>query len=148
NFVFTRTLSTADAAVHVLNNPDAGWQTTLDQWGHYGDTAKDWFSFPAWQTCCGYWNRQLVTTLLLLGVSFAMWPIVWYGFTRRMVQTAVILVGAFVLFTSIILVSGLVYVARHPELVSDWWTAVRAGRWGIEAPSWAATDAEALVKMC
>jgi hypothetical protein len=148
NFVFTRTLSAADAAVHVLNHPDAGWQSTLDQWGHYGDKAKDWFSFPAWQTCCSYWNRQLVTTLLLLAVSFAMWPIVWYGFTRRMVQAALILVGAFVLLTSIILASGMVYVARHPELISDWWAAVEAGRWGIEAPSWAGTDAESLVKMC
>src|SRR5207248_531682 len=29
NFVFTRTLSTADAAVHVVNNPNTGWQATL-----------------------------------------------------------------------------------------------------------------------
>src|SRR5262249_22221333 len=88
-----------------------------------------------------------VTTLILLALSFALWPIVWYGFTRRMVQVAAVLVGLFVLMTAIILGSGLIYIGRHTELVTEWWNAVRAGHWTIETPSWTGTDAEGLVKI-
>ena len=147
NFVFTRTLSTADAAVHVVQNPAPAWQATLDAWGQGGARAADWFDTPLWKKCCGFWSRQLVITLLLLAVNLVLWPVVWFGFTKRLVQLAVALVALFLALTAIILGSGLLYVARHPELVDTWWDSVRAGNWGIAQPSWAGTDGWSLVKM-
>src|SRR5262245_20163255 len=86
NFIFTRTLSTADASVHILNHPNAAWQQTLDDWAEAGMRARPVSENPIWQAVWGFWDRQLVTTLLLLAVYFIMWPIVWRGFTRRMIQ--------------------------------------------------------------
>ena len=147
NFVFTRTLSTADASVHILNNPSAEWQAKLDSWAAGGEKARDLSNHFLWQKCCGFWNRQLVTTLLLLAVNFRVLPLVWYGFTRRTVYAAVAVVGFFILLTVVILASGLGYILQRPELLAAWWAKVRAGDWGIAAPSWAGTDGWSLVKI-
>src|SRR6266851_1392844 len=147
NFVFTRTLSAADAAIHVVQNPLPGWQATLDGWGQAGGRAQDWIDHPLWKKVCGFWDRQLITTLILLAVNLILWPLIWYGFTKRLVQVAVVLVGVFLLLTALILGSGLIYLTRHVELVEAWWAAIRAGNWGISAPSWAGADGWSLVKM-
>lgn len=147
NFVFTRTLSTADAAVHVVQNPAPGWQATLDAWGQGGAQAANWLDDPVWKKACAFWDRQLVTTLLLLALNLTLWPLIWFGFTKRLVQASVAVVAAFLALTAVILGSGLLYAARHPELAETWWAAVRAGNWGITRPSWAGTDAWSLVKM-
>ncbi len=148
NFVFTRTLSTADASVHILNHPDPAWQGTLDHWAAAGAEARPISANPIWQTIWGFWDRQLVTTLILLGVNFLMWPIIWYGFTKRMVQFSLLLIIAYLSLTGIIIASGLIYLSRHPALVEGWWAAVRAGDWGIRRPAWSGVDAWSLVKMC
>lgn len=148
NFVFTRTLSTADASVHILNYPDADWQQTLDDWAAAGTRARPMSDNPIWQVVWSFWDRQLVTTLLLLGINFLMWPIIWYGFTRRMVQFSLILIAGYLLLTGIIIGSGLIYLARHPEIVETWWAAVRAGDWHIHRPRWAGADPWSIVKVC
>lgn len=147
NFVFTRTLSTADAAVHVVNNPLPGWQARLDTWADAGREARTWIDHPAWRKICDFWNRQIVTTLLLLLVNFLFWPIIWYGFTKRMVRVSLALVGLFVLLTVVILGSGLVHLCRHDELLSAWWRHVRAGDWQSHRPAWAGTDDGSLLAM-
>jgi hypothetical protein len=148
NFIFTRTLSTADASVHILNHPNAAWQQTLDNWAEAGIRARPMSDNPIWQAIWGFWDRQLVTTLLLLAVYFVMWPIVWRGFTRRMVQLSLVLVCGYLLLTAVIIGSGLLYLAKHQALVDTWWSQVRTGQWGISKPVWAGGDAWSLVKMC
>ena len=148
NFVFTRTLSTADAAVHILNHPNPSWQRTLNEWAAAGVGARPISDNAIWQAVWSFWDRQLVTTLILLAVNFLIWPIVWYGFTRRMVQFALALVAGYLLLTAAIIGSGLAYVARHPEIVDGWWASVRAGAWRIDKPTWAGGDTRSLVKMC
>lgn len=129
NFVFTRTLSAADAAVHVLQNPVPAWQARLDTWAAWGADPRVGADSPLWH----YWNRQVVTTLLLLLISFLLWPIVWHGFAKRLVQAAAGLVAVYLLLTLIVLGSGAVYLARHPGIAEAWWAAVRAGDWGATA---------------
>lgn len=85
NFVFTRTLSTADAAVHLLKNPEPHWQQQLDEWGRAGQQLRPMSDNIVWRWAWDVWNRQLVTTLLLLGVYFLFWPVVGRGFSRRLV---------------------------------------------------------------
>jgi hypothetical protein len=148
NFIFTRTLSTADASVHLLNHPNEAWQNTLNNWAAAGMRAKPVSDNAVWQAFWGFWDRQLVTTLLLLAIYFVMWPIVWRGFTRRMVQASAVLVAGYLLLTAVIVCSGLVYLVRHQELLDAWWSNVRAGEWEIARPSWAGGDAWSLVKMC
>jgi hypothetical protein len=147
NFVFTRTLSTADAAVHVVNNPQPQWQAKLDSWADAGREARDWIDHPAWHKVCDFWNRQLVTTLLLLMLNFLFWPVIWYGFTKRMVRVSLVLVGIFVALTVVILASGMLHLIRHPDLWANWWQQVRGGDWQVQKPLWSGTDGGSLFGM-
>src|SRR5438105_2044855 len=67
------------------------------------------------------WNRQLVATLLLLSLNFVLWPIVGRGFTRRLIHVAGALVAIYLLLTALVIGSGLIYIARHPEVAEGWW---------------------------
>lgn len=147
NFVFTRTLSTADAAVHVVHNPLPAWQAQLDAWAEAGQQARGWIDHPAWRSVCDFWNRQIVLTLLLLLVNFLFWPIIWYGFTKRMVRVSLVLVGLFVLLTLIILASGMIYLLRHDHLLTAWWHDLRAGNWQIDKPVWAESSLGSIIAM-
>jgi hypothetical protein len=148
NFVFTRTLSTADAAVHLVHNPNPAWQAKLSEFGLAGQQLKPLSdnAFVRWVS--DIWNRQLVATLLLLSLNFLLWPIAGRGFTRRLIHFAGGLVAVFLLLTTVIIASGLIYIARHPEIAEAWWADVRAGNWGIDAPRWAGTDTWQIIAMC
>jgi hypothetical protein len=147
NFVFTRTLSTADAAVHLVHNPNPAWQEKLGDWGLAGQQLKPLSDNIAVRWVSDIWNRQLVATLLLLSLNFVLWPIAGRGFTRRLIHLAGALVALYLLLTAVVIGSGLIYVARHPELAESWWHDVRCGAWGIDKPRWAGTDAWSLVGM-
>src|SRR5262249_35982318 len=91
NFVFTRTLSTADATVHIIHN--SGWQPIVDSLAEAGVEARSAYHNSFWQSIWNYWDRQLVITLLLLVLYWLFIPIFWYGFTKRFVQVAAALVS-------------------------------------------------------
>jgi hypothetical protein len=101
DFVITKTLSAADAAKHLIHNPY--WQEHA----------------PTWL------DSQMAITmflLVLLGATFLR------GF-REVIGVAVAVVGVFLFLNTIVIVSGLVYIAFHPGLVSDWFQHVSAGDW-------------------
>src|SRR5262249_46736162 len=116
NFVFTRTLSTAHAAVHLGHNPSSAWQGKLGELGLAGQQLKPLFENVVIRWISDIWNRQLVATLLLLSLNFLLWPIAGRGFTRRLIHLAGALVALYLLLTAVVIGSGLIYVARHPEL--------------------------------
>src|SRR5438552_10429336 len=64
DFVVTRTLSVADAAEHLIHNPNPEWQRTLD---HLGSAEQTTYFLPRTlgERIRVYWNRQLVVTILL-----------------------------------------------------------------------------------
>lgn len=103
DFVITKTLSAADAAEHLIHNPF-------------------WKNAPAWMH-----NQMLMTMglLVLLGGLFLR------GF-REVIGIAVILVGTYLTLNAIILLSGFWHLASHPEAISAWWHAVRAGHWQLQ----------------
>lgn len=112
DFIITITLSAADAAEHLIHNPL--WKET-----------------PAWL------HSQMVITiglLVLLGALFLR------GF-REVIGIAVTIVAVYLTLNAIIMAAGLLHLAAHPNLVSEWFAQVRAGDWAIEgvnhaAPSW------------
>jgi hypothetical protein len=95
DFIITITLSAADSAVHVLENPFA----------------------PAWIE-----SHQVGVTLFLVGLLAAVFL---RGFTEA-IGIAIALVSIFLLLNAIVIVDGLVEIARHPGLVSDWRHAMTA----------------------
>jgi hypothetical protein len=134
NFIFTRTFSAADAAVHLLHNTNPHWQETLDTMSAAGHDARPLFDHPWWQKLADYWNKQLVTTLLLLLLSFLFWTFFRHGFTRWVIRLAVVVAGVYLLLNAVVLASGLVYLSGHGEILQTWLADVRDGRWHLQEP--------------
>jgi hypothetical protein len=109
DFVITKTLSAADAAVHLLHNP---------LWQHAPAFIHDWTE-----------DRQRValtmTLLIILAASFMR------GF-KEVIGLAVLVVGSYLFLNLLVVGSGLAYLAWHPDLFANWWSHVIEGQWYIE----------------
>ncbi|MFO0805992.1 MAG: amino acid transporter, partial [Gemmataceae bacterium] len=110
DFVITKTLSGADAAIHMITNPH--WPLDVPD-----DATK---------------TRQaiLVTSflLVLLGASFMR------GF-REVIGLAVVIVGAYLALNVLVVGAGVKHLADHPHLFDQFLHRVQAGEWHLkEAP--------------
>ena len=108
DFVITKTLSAADAAVHLLHNPF-------------------WSKMPPWVLQIGESKQQLFLTmflLMLLGTCFLR------GF-KEVIGLAVVIVGVYLVLNTIVIGSGLVYLIAHPAKLPNWWASVTDGNWHI-----------------
>jgi len=111
DFVITKTLSAADAAEHVLNNP---------LWRQYAPSAL---------TDLGEHTEQVVLTvflLVVLGASFMR------GF-KEVIGLAVGIVAVYLVLNVIVIGAGLNYLIQHPQFFEKWLADVQAGNWHIEA---------------
>ncbi len=112
-FVLTMTLSAADASVHLIENP---------LWPFKGEDG----SHSTWQ--------QIVVTLAMLALLGGMFM---RGFSE-VIGVAAAIVAIYLVLNVIVVGSGLVYVAQHPELFDAWWAKVQGGHWHLpESPGWA-----------
>ncbi len=151
DFIITITLSGADAAAHLVENPlwskallasndlqlfslapvvAVGLASLLLLCGK-----KATINVAAVLGCLGVMvficaklppsGQQMTITISLvvaLGVVF------WIGF-REAIMIAVGLVALYMILNTIIIVSGYIYIAQHPEVTQDWWHAVLTGEW-------------------
>jgi hypothetical protein len=103
-FVITKTLSAADAAVHLVENPNWPWKPAVG----VQPTA------------------QLIAVtmilLMLLGATFLR------GF-REVIGLAVLIVGIYLLLNLIIIGYGVSYLIDHPEKWSGWVRRLESGQW-------------------
>ncbi len=105
DFVITKTLSAADAAKHLIENPN----------------------WPIPPGPDGPGREQLLVTaflLVLLGAFFMR------GF-REVIGLAVGITAVYLVLNVLVIGAGLVYIAGHPHLLTDWWRAVGAGDWHL-----------------
>jgi hypothetical protein len=110
DFILTKTLSAADAAEHLIDNPY--WP-----FDHTDRAAEDK-------------QRLLVTMgmLVVLGATFLR------GF-REVIGIAVVIVGAFLVLNAIVVGFGINYLIDHPERLSLWFERVESGQWYLaDAP--------------
>lgn len=121
DFVFTRTLSVADAAVHLTHNPSPHWQSLLESVFRAGEAIRPSSQHPGGAWLAGLWNRQVVTTLLLLTLGFVFWGLFRRGFTRGVIRLAVVVTGVYLALTTVVVGSGLACLADHPDLLFGWW---------------------------
>jgi hypothetical protein len=150
DFIFTRTLSVADAAVHLTHNPSATWQRTLDFLFDTGNRARPFLEHPLGQALMSLWNRQMVVTLVLLMLGFVFWAYFRRGFTRKVIQLAVVVVSVYLLLSALVIGSGLYYLGNHGDILRSWYEDVASGRWQINHPSlvaggWAGVGAVSLL---
>jgi hypothetical protein len=111
DFVITKTLSAADAAVHMIHNP---------LWSHAPEFLRQWSEDG---------QRMALTMLLLiiLGATFMR------GF-KEVIGLAVVVVGVYLLLNAIVIGSGVFYVVTHPDLISTWYSHLMQGEWHLEHP--------------
>jgi hypothetical protein len=107
DFVITKTLSAADAAVHLIQNPH-------------------WFAKPADDADK---TRQAIYVtsfmLLLLGASFMR------GF-REVIGLAVVIVGTYIVLSTVVIGAGVVHLIEHPDKFENWLQQVEQGAWHLK----------------
>jgi hypothetical protein len=129
DFIFTRTFSTADAAEHLLHGPHPAWQQALGQTADWYERNKDVLPDGLSRALAGWSNRQLSATLLLLLAGMVVGIIFRRGIRGRFVQLAAVTVLLYAALNLLVIGSGVLFLADHPERVQQWWEAVRAGDW-------------------
>jgi hypothetical protein len=113
DFVITKTLAAADAAIHVIKNPY--WEQYLP------GVLRDWSEDG---------QRMAVTMMLLiiLGASFMR------GF-KEVIGLAVVIVASYLLLNAFVIGSGLIYLAFHPDRFHNWYADLQSGNWHLQHPS-------------
>jgi hypothetical protein len=130
DFVITRSLSVADAAAHVLENPALKW------WSRNSDAVHD--AAPAWLQNDLLWNKQLVLTVILSLIGFVFWALLRRGFTPWLLKLTVAVVAVYLFLTAVVVGSGLIYLFNNPDRLDHWWTEAVPRQ--LAAPSGHAAD--------
>jgi hypothetical protein len=126
DFVITRSLSLADAAIHLIHNPHG--QRLLERLpaGLFGDDPALWP--PLEYVLRRIVEPQVAITLGLSILSFGFWQVLKRGVTRRILLVTAGAVSCYLALTGLVVASALVYLARHPEIGRNWLDAVLVAR--------------------
>jgi len=133
DFVMVKTISVADAAVHVIGNEYAPWQETL---ASIAESSKEGGKEIFGSAVTDYFDKQLVVTLLLGILGFTFWFMLRKGFNRNVIVLAVPLVLVYLLLNAVIIGGGLLHLARNPEVVRDWFDLILQGKWEVRQETW------------
>jgi hypothetical protein len=114
DFVLTRTLSVSDAATHLLNNP------YYEQMAPKRGAVTELVDAGWWRSAVGFFSEQLVVTIVLSVMAFALYHYLVQTLTRGFVSLAVGVVLFYLLVNAIVIGCGLAYLNEHPTLMADW----------------------------
>jgi hypothetical protein len=114
DFVLTRTLSVSDAATHILANP------LYQENAPRREAIDSLFPGPFGQALVGFWSEQLVLTVLLSVLAFALYHWMVRRLSQGFVGVAVGVVALYLLVNGIVIGSGLLYIKEHPAVVEAW----------------------------
>ena len=109
DFVITKTLSAADAAKHLIENPNWPFQTENPH---------------------THMRQQFYVTSTLLALLGAMFM---RGF-REVIGLAAIIVIVYLALNAVVIGAGLVYLSEHSHLLTEWANNVASGNWHISHP--------------
>ncbi|MFO0863645.1 MAG: amino acid transporter [Gemmataceae bacterium] len=126
DFAMLRSISLADAAMHILRNDDPGWQQSWHagvQWIQL--QARMLFGEEAGAHC----TEQLLMTVLIGAVSFAFWFLLRRGFNSNVLRIAVPLIAVYMVLNAMILAGGVRILIDRPGLFEMWLDEVRSGDW-------------------
>jgi hypothetical protein len=119
DFVITRSLSLADATVHLIHNPHGQqWIKRLPD-GLFLDGKTLWPPLEHFLRVMV--EPQVFITLTLTVMSFGLWYLLRRGFTRRILLATTAAVGCYLVLTAIIIVNAFVYLAGEPAIYESWW---------------------------
>lgn len=132
DFIMVKTVSVADAAVHIIGNPSASWQHNLDALTR---GTSGFFHEYFGQGVADFFNKQLVVTLIIGALGFAFWFLLRKGFNRSVIVVAVPLVVLYLACNALIVGYGVGHLLEQPEIVTSWWQNVYDGHWDITRES-------------
>jgi hypothetical protein len=139
DFTMLKSLSLADASVHVLNKHDGTrHQSAQLLVGWMRECTAEYCGEEA----AAFVNDQLVVTILLGAIVFFFWFLLRKGFNRKVLNLAVPLVGLYLLLTGILIAGGAWRLYQQPEIVKHWLDHVQYGEHEIsvltnDAQGWA-----------
>lgn len=118
DFVITRSLSLADAAIHLIHNPHG--QRVLERIPEslLGNDHALWPPFE--HLLRRLLEPQVAITLGLSILSFGLWRVLKRGITPRILLVSAGAVICYLLLTALVVGSALVYIAQHSELYRNW----------------------------
>jgi hypothetical protein len=132
DFTMLKTISIADAAVHVVQNDYAPWQETLNHWSAWASkTSLELFGDEMFNSFVehGFASKQLIVTLLLGLLGFIFWYLLRKGFNRNVIVVAVPLVAVYLALNALVIGSGVAVLSDRPELLDDWSARLHRGEW-------------------
>ncbi len=119
DFIITRSLSTSDAAVHLLANPH--FQNLVNDRAPMVESLQPYVGNWWLDALRPYWNRQVGVTMLLSILGMAFWFFFASGFTRRVLWFAAIVVAVYLAATGYLVGRVAWEVWDHQEIWQDWW---------------------------
>ena len=114
DFVITRSLSVADAAVHLINNPH-GQRLLARLPEALPSTERPWWA-PLDRLLVRLADPQVAVTLGLSVVSFTLLYVFKRGLSRPMLLLASAAVIGYLALTALVVASGASYVVQHEEI--------------------------------
>lgn len=122
DFIITRSLSTSDAAVHLLANPQLN-QLVSDNTISV-ESVQPWLGLGWVEFLRPYWTRQVGVTLVLSVIALVFWFIFAAGFTRRVLWFCTGVVLLFLTSTLYIVMRVGWHILEHPNQWNLWWNHV------------------------
>ena len=124
DFVITRSLSLADAAIHLIHNPHG--QRLLSQLPHEYFTHDHGLWPPLEYLLKQLAEPRVAITLCLSIASFGLWQLLKRGVSRRILFVTATAVCCYLALTGIVVISAIVYIANHSEIWHAWRDVVLA----------------------
>lgn len=124
DFVITRSLSLADAAVHLIHNPHG--QRLLERLPSELSIDDHWLWPPLEELVRRLIDPQVAITLILSLVSFVAWQIIKRGLGRGALYVTAAAVGIYLLLTGWVIGSAVGYLNEHVDLWHQWREAALA----------------------
>lgn len=123
DFVITRTLSVADASIHILHNPT--WKQQVGWTEQHREQMRSWLPEVLQGGFFDFWSEQIIVAVVLSIASFGLYHFVVRGFTRGFMYVAALVVVVFLALTGVVVGSGLAHLARHSDQLAGWIETVR-----------------------
>lgn len=125
DFVITRSLSVADAAIHLIHNPHG--QRLLARLPADLDLDHQALWPPLRYLTERLIEPQVAITLCLSMALMAAWLLLKRGITRLILFVTAAAVVCYLALVTLIIASGVAHLVEHPELFQSWADAVFAG---------------------
>lgn len=122
DFVITRSLSLADAAIHLIHNPHG--QRLLESLPPTLSLGQNAMWPPLEYALARILEPQVAITIGLAIASFGLWRLLKRGLSRRILLFTAGAVSCYLALAALVILSALVYVAQHPDIWQAWLDAI------------------------